>query len=189
MNTKKLTFTFLLILSFLVFSTPTVGGLQHHPYDNLVVAKSASDDTKILYNEKDNAKAVFNNNHRSLHVTDEDIHLMAKVVYGESRGEPYDGKVAVASVILNRARDKKFPKTIEQVIKQRGAFSCVKNGSIEVTPTEECYSAVFDALKGVDPTNNALFFYNPQIATCSWMKNTKKENQRSIGRHVFFVIN
>lgn len=189
MNTKKINFTFLLILSFLVFSTPTVNAINKYPYENLVVAKTNSEDTKILYNEKDSAKAVFNNNHRSLHVTDKDIYIMAQVVYGESRGEPYKGKVAVASVILNRARNKKFPKTIQQVIKQKGAFSCVKNGTIKVTPTEECYSAVFDALKGIDPTNNALFFYNPQIATCSWMKNTKKENQKSIGRHVFFVTN
>ncbi|CAM3014822.1 cell wall hydrolase [Hathewaya histolytica] len=190
MNTKKLILTFTLVLSFLVFTSPTTNALSANKQnEKKVVALNSYAEGKKLYNEKDNAKAVFNNNHQQLKVTDKDIYLMAQIVYGESRGEPYKGKVAVASVILNRARDSHFPKSIEGVIKQKGAFSCVQNGVINVVPTEECYSAVFEALKGNDPTNKALFFYNPKIATCGWMKNTKKSNEQSIGRHVFFIIN
>lgn len=169
----------MVISSFLVFCFPTTEALGYCSYEK----------TEILYSEKDEAKAVFNNTHRNVTITDKDIYLMAQVVYGESRGEPFQGKVAVASVILNRAKNKNFPNSIDGVVKQKGAFSCVKNGTISVIPNEECYNAVFEALKGDDPTNHALYFYNPKIATCSWMKNTKKSNKKAIGQHVFFIIN
>ena len=44
--------------------------------------------------------------------TSGDLYLMARAVYGEARGEPYQGKVAVAAVILNRVRSKDFPNTV-----------------------------------------------------------------------------
>ncbi len=95
---------------------------------------------------------------------------MAKVVYAESNGEPFEGQVAVASVILNRLTYPRFPKTVEGVVKQSGAFSCVRNGNIDVVPSQSNYKAVSQALKGQDPTNKAVFFYNPRIATSTWMK-------------------
>ena len=114
---------------------------------------------------------------------------MAQIVYAESRSEPYDGKVAVASVILNRLKSPGFPKTVEKVIKQKAAFSCLRNGEISVVPDKVSYQAVLDALKGKDPTNNAVFFYNPKIATSGWMKKIGKKNIKPIGNHVFFVVN
>ena len=113
---------------------------------------------------------------------------MAKLVYAESIGEPYAGKVAVASVVLNRTMDPHFPNTIRDVILQKNAFSCVKNGKINANPNQDCYNAVYDAIKGADPTNDALFFYNPSIATCNWMRDTEKFNQTTIGHHTFFKI-
>lgn len=147
------------------------------------------DDNKpeTLYKETINSAAVFNCNEEQIYISDDDIYLMAQVVYGESRAEPYEGKVAVASVILNRIIDKSFPMSVEGVVKQKGAFSCINNGKINVTPTKECYSAVYDALKGKDPTDEALFFYNPKIATCKWMKTVHKKDVKTIGNHVFFV--
>ena len=114
---------------------------------------------------------------------------MSQIVYAESRSEPYEGKVAVASVILNRLKSPGFPKSVEGVIKQKGAFSCLKNGEIDVVPDKVSYSAVIEALKGNDPTNNAIFFYNPKIATSTWMKQVSKSNVKPIGNHVFFVVN
>lgn len=129
---------------------------------------------------------VFNHNDNLIYLTEEDVNLMAKIVYAESKGEPYEGKIAVASVILNRVLSPGFPNSINEVILQPNAFSCVINGEINVTPTEECYSAVYDAIKGNDPTNEALFFYNPSIATCSWMQDVQKTNSKAIGQHLFF---
>ncbi|WP_420825935.1 cell wall hydrolase [Clostridium taeniosporum] len=113
---------------------------------------------------------------------------MAKLVYAESIGEPYDGKVAVASVVLNRVMSPNFPNSIREVIFQKNAFSCVKNGKIKANPNQTCYNAVYDAIKGYDPTNEALFFYNPSTATCAWMHQTQKQDTKTIGHHTFFKI-
>lgn len=145
--------------------------------------------TESKLNGKNNdVLEVFDYAAQKLYITAEDIDLMAKLVYAESIGEPYAGKVAVASVVLNRTMDPHFPNTIREVIFQKNAFSCVKNGKLNANPNQDCYNAVYDAIKGADPTNDALFFYNPSIATCSWMKDTEKINQTTIGHHTFFKI-
>ena len=66
-----------------------------------------------------------------------DIQLMANAVYGESRGEPYIGQVAVASVILNRVNNASFPNSIAGVIFEPRAFTAVADGQIWLTPNEQ----------------------------------------------------
>lgn len=155
-----------------------------------VSAETLSDnsDSINLYKEKEEVAQVFSYKDKKIYITDEEIYLMAQVVYAESRAEPYNGKVAVASVILNRLLHPEFPKTIEGVVKQKGAFSCVINGQLKVIPDESSYNAVLEALKGNDPTEKAVFFYNPKIATSKWMHNVSKHNIKPIGNHVFFVV-
>lgn len=146
------------------------------------------EDEADLYKEEVQAVQVFSVNDRKISITDQDVYLMAQVVCAESRAEPYEGKVAVASVILNRLQSNQFPKSVEDVIMQKNAFSCIRNGEITIIPDPASYNAVLDALKGKDPTGKALFFYNPKIATSSWMKNVDKKNIKSIGNHVFFAV-
>lgn len=176
----------IIVLSFLlvtaIISSKTAYAMS---YMNLV-AESSSSESSGLYNEQEEVVQVFNNEKGSLYLTDKDIFLMSQIVYAESKGEPYAGKVAVASVILNRTLSPGFPNTIQGVITQKNAFSCVKNGKISVTPDEDCRKAVLDAVKGTDPTNRALFFYNPKIATSKWMRDLEKVNVKTIGHHVFF---
>ena len=50
--------------------------------------------------------------------SDRNIRLLAACIYGESRGEPYKGQVAVGAVILNRVKSSKFPNSIAGVIYQ-----------------------------------------------------------------------
>ena len=88
--------------------------------------------------------------------------------------------------MLNRLLNPGFPNSIEGVIFQTNAFSCVRNRDIKANPDQSCYDAVYEAINGTDPTNEALYFYNPAIATCSWMKQTQKKDTKSIGNHVFF---
>jgi len=142
----------------------------------------------IVANSELNNELIEINNNTSINnnITQDEIELMAKLVAAESIGEPYTGKVAVASVVLNRVSNPKFPNTIENVIFQKNAFSCVKNNTLNSYPNEECYKAVHEAINGSDPTNKALFFYNPKIATCNWMKHTNKVNKLTIGHHTFF---
>lgn len=118
----------------------------------------------------------------------EDLHLLAKMIHAESRGEPLKGQIAVGAVILNRVKSDQFPDTVEGVIFQRTKsggyqFSPVQDGSINLEPDERAYEAAQAALDGEDPTNGALFFYNPDIATDKWIRTLPVSY--SIGNHVF----
>ncbi|OTA42280.1 MAG: spore cortex-lytic protein [Symbiobacterium thermophilum] len=83
----------------------------------------------------------------------DNLHLLAQVVCGEARGEPYEGKVAVAAVILNRTLDNRFPDSVAGVVYQTHAFESVSNGEIYKETTEECFKAARAALAGWDPSN------------------------------------
>lgn len=112
-----------------------------------------------------------------------DLNLLARVVYGEARGEPYTGQVAVAAVVLNRVRSASFPNSVAGVVYQSGAFDCVADGQINMTPNQSAYNAARDALNGWDPSYGCLFYYNPRTATSKWMlSRTVKLN---IGNHAF----
>lgn len=112
-----------------------------------------------------------------------DIQLMANAVYGESRGEPYTGQVAVASVILNRVNSSTFPNTVSGVIFEPGAFTAVADGQIWLTPNENAKKAVVDAINGWDPTGEALYYFNPDTATSSWIWG--RPQIKRIGKHIF----
>lgn len=112
-----------------------------------------------------------------------DLNLLARVVYGEARGEPYTGQVAVAAVVLNRVKSSSFPNTVAGVVYQSGAFDCVADGQINLTPNQSAYNAARDALNGWDPTSNCLFYYNPRTATSKWM--LSRPVKLTIGNHAF----
>lgn len=112
-----------------------------------------------------------------------DIQLMANAVYGEARGEPYEGQVAVAAVILNRLESATFPNSVSGVIFEPRAFTAVADGQIWLTPNETARQAVLDAINGWDPSGNALYYFNPVTATSSWIWTRPQIKQ--IGKHIF----
>ena len=112
-----------------------------------------------------------------------DIKLMANAVYGEARGEPYEGQVAVASVILNRVQSDTFPNTVSGVIFEPRAFTAVADGQIWLTPNEKAEKAVLDAINGWDPTGHALYYFNPDTATSAWI--WSRPQIKTIGKHIF----
>lgn len=112
-----------------------------------------------------------------------DLYLLAKVVYGEARGEPYTGQVAVAAVVLNRVASPDFPNTISGVVYQPWAFTCVNDGQINLSPDDTAIKAARDALNGWDPSYGALYYYNPKTATNQWIRQLKIHV--TIGNHVF----
>ncbi|MBQ8177793.1 MAG: spore cortex-lytic enzyme [Clostridia bacterium] len=112
-----------------------------------------------------------------------DLNLLARVVYGEARGEPYLGQVAVAAVVLNRVKSSSFPNTISGVVYQPWAFTAVNDGQINLTPNDTARKAAQDAMNGWDPTYGCLYYYNPRTATSNWIR--QKEIHLSIGSHVF----
>lgn len=117
--------------------------------------------------------------------TEQDLKLIANAVYGEARGEPYDGQVAVAAVILNRLDSPDFPNTISGIIFQPGAFTAVSDGQIWLEPNEQAKEAVLDAMNGWDPSENALYYFNPKTATSEWIWTRKQIKQ--IGEHIFCI--
>jgi N-acetylmuramoyl-L-alanine amidase len=112
-----------------------------------------------------------------------DIQLMANAVYGESRGEPFTGQVAVAAVILNRVNSSSFPNTVSGVIFEPRAFTAVADGQIYLTPNETAKKAVLDAINGIDPTGEALYYFNPDTATSNWI--WSRPQIKKIGKHIF----
>ncbi len=111
------------------------------------------------------------------------LYLLARLVHGEARGEPYRGKVAVAAVVLNRVKSASFPNTIAGVIYQSGAFDAVSDGQINLQPDSESINAARDAMNGWDPTNGCLYYYNPKTATSRWM--LSRTVLLRIGDHAF----
>lgn len=114
-----------------------------------------------------------------------DLYLLARCIYGEARGEPYTGKVAVGAVILNRVKSKEFPNTISGVIYQPWAFTAVNDGQINLGTNDECLRAAQDSLNGWDPTYGCIYYYNPKTATNQWIRTRKIV--LTIGKHVFAV--
>lgn len=112
-----------------------------------------------------------------------DLNLLSRLVYGEARGEPYTGQVAVAAVVLNRVEHSSFPNTISGVIYQSGAFDVVSDGQINLTPNDTAKKAAQDALNGWDPTNGAIYYFNPSTATNKWI--WSRPMTVTIGKHRF----
>lgn len=116
-------------------------------------------------------------------ISDEDMKLLARAVYSEARGEPYEGQVAIAAVILNRVKSELFPNTISEVIFQPGAFTAVSDGQFWLEPDETAYQAAKDALNGWDPTYEAIYYFNPDTATSKWI--WSRPQIKKIGKHIF----
>lgn len=112
-----------------------------------------------------------------------DVNLLAKVIYGEARGEPYAGQVAVGAVILNRVKSSKFPNTMSGVIYQSGAFDAVADGQVNLTPDSTAKKAAQDAINGWDPSYGAIYYFNPSTATNKWI--WSRPLTVTIGKHRF----
>ncbi len=117
--------------------------------------------------------------------SDADVNLLARLIYGEARGESYVGQVAVGAVVINRIKSASFPNTMSGVIYQKYAFTAVDDGQINLTPNATAKKAAQDAMNGWDPTYGALYYYNPVTATSSWI--FSRQTTVTIGRHVFAI--
>ena len=101
------------------------------------------------------------------------VNLLARLIYGEARGEPYTGQVAVGAVVLNRVKSSSFPNTISGIIYQSGAFDVVRDGQINLTPNDT----------GWDPSYGAIYYFNPSTATNKWI--WSRPMTVTIGKHRF----
>lgn len=111
------------------------------------------------------------------------VNLLARLIYGEARGEPYTGQVAVGAVVMNRVKSSSFPNSISGVIYQSGAFDAVSDGQINMSPDSTAKKAAQDAINGWDPSYGAIYYFNPSTATNKWI--WSRPMTITIGRHRF----
>ncbi len=130
-----------------------------------------------------NAMGISSSTSSSASPNDANIELLARVINGEARGEPYEGQVAVGAVVLNRVDHPSFPNSIAGVVYQKGAFTAVDDGQINAAMYASSRRAARDALNGWDPTGGAIYYYNPRTATNQWIRT--REVICTIGEHVF----
>jgi len=124
-------------------------------------------------------------NQSSSPYTKEEIDLLAHLVHAEAEGEPFEGKIAIVQVVLNRLKDEKFPKTIKEVIYQKNQFESVNNGRIKLEWDQSDYDAVMKALNGANVVGDSIFFFEPKR-----VKNSKRvigysQITKQIGKHLF----
>ncbi|WP_078427768.1 cell wall hydrolase [Alkalihalobacterium alkalinitrilicum] len=119
-----------------------------------------------------------------INFSEEELDLLARIVRAEAQTEPFEGKVAVADVVLNRVESPQFPDTIKEVIYEPRQFQPVANGQVNKPADEESIEAVEAALTDMrNISEDSLFFYNPDIATSRWLDT--RETTVVIGQHVF----
>lgn len=93
-----------------------------------------------------------------------DLDLLSRLIMAEAQGEPYNAKVAVGAVVMNRISSGLFADSVNGVIYQKingyDQFTPVANGWINKPADSDSINAAKDALNGVDPTNGALWYYD-----------------------------
>lgn len=99
----------------------------------------------------------------SASVSQADLDLMAAIIECEAGGEPYEGKIGVGAVVMNRVRSSQFPNTISEVIYQSGQFSPVASGKLASVLSrgarQDCYDAARDVFAGANTVGDCLFFH------------------------------
>ncbi|MEC0373500.1 spore cortex-lytic enzyme [Paenibacillus chibensis] len=149
------------------------------PSENTAAKEPAAGNNNNAGGDKSEPMASAN----TMGLSENDLKIMANAVYGESRGEPFEGQVAVAAVILNRVKSPSFPNTVHGVIFQPGAFTAVADGQIWLEPNEVARKAVQQALNGWDPSGGCLYYFNPKTATSKWI--WSRPQVKTIGQHIF----
>ena len=95
-----------------------------------------------------------------------DRYLLANLIYCEAGGEPYEGQLAVGSVVINRVLSGNYPDSVVGVIYQNRQFSPVASGRLELAlasnkATTGCYRAADEAMSGVTNVGNCVYFRTP----------------------------
>jgi N-acetylmuramoyl-L-alanine amidase len=154
----------------------TVSASQKNPLTTLYFSR-----TELLSQEQQ-SKAT-----RRYAVSEEELLLLQKIVMAEAEGEPYQGKVAVANVVLNRLRSANFPDTIYKVIYQKHQFSPVANGRLKrVKPNDDSIKAVNAALSGVKEVPDSTYFFLSLKLAQDLTVHHSQEYVKTIGNHTFY---
>ncbi|WP_379132360.1 cell wall hydrolase [Paenibacillus sp. sgz500958] len=136
----------------------------------------------MLLNQEEQSKATW-----IYAVSEEEVLLLQKIVMAEAESEPYQGKVAVANVVLNRLRSANFPDTIKDVIYQKSQFSPVANGRLKrVQPNEDSIRAVEAALSGIKEVSDDTYFFLSLKLAQDLTVHHSRTYAKTIGNHTFY---
>jgi len=176
----------------------TINGLikdDIYPGMKLLIPQNAQNPAKVSDSSGETVsrggvdREAYSKSGSGIYYTAEDRMLLAKLIHAEAEGEPYEGKVAVGAVVVNRVKSPNFPNTIKGVVYQVDElgfyqFSPVEEGRLDyITPNKDSLNAADDALAGTDPTGGALYFFNPAKISNTWL--LSKSIIYKIGNHVF----
>lgn len=119
---------------------------------------------------------------------EEDLYWLSRLINAEAGNQPFDGKLAVGNVVMNRVEDTTCPDTIYGVIFDRryGVQFSVIEGGIYATPNEESIVAAKLCLEGYNIVPGSIYFVNPDIGATSWFARTRVF-VASIGEHDFYA--
>ena len=163
-----------------IFGSQTLEAVKYFQRKNGLtvdgIAGSATLKAMGIYNSSNSSSSSSSSNSSN-------VNLLARLIYGEARGEPYTGQVAVGAVVMNRVKSSSFPNTISGVIYQSGAFDAVRDGQINLSPNSTAIKAAQDAINGWDPSYGAVYYFNPSTATNKWI--WSRPMTVTIGRHRF----
>jgi spore germination cell wall hydrolase CwlJ-like protein len=126
--------------------------------------------------------------HAGADVSDSELHCLAGAIYFESKGEPLAGQLAVAEVIINRAKSGRYPSTLCGVVKQRGQFSFVRGGQMPpiakgTASWRNAVAIAHIAAKDLadSPASKALSFHARRVSP-GW----KLTRIATVGNHIFY---
>ncbi|MGH4123955.1 MAG: cell wall hydrolase [Clostridium sp.] len=129
-----------------------------------------------------NGKATPLNTSKVISYSNSDVKLLARLINAEAGGESYDTMLSVGAVVVNRVQSPKFPSNISGVINEKNnsyyQFTPVMNGMINKVPTDIAIKAAYESLKGSDPTNGALYFFENTV-TNEWLTSKKVATVKS----------
>lgn len=168
-----------------IYGSATVEAVKYFQRKNGLTADGIAGKATFAALGMNDSVRVLENEQSGSSYTNSDLYLLAKCIYAEARGESYTGQVAVGAVILNRVKSSAFPNSVAGVVYQKGAFTAVTDGQINLSPDNTAMNAAQDALNGWDPTYGCLYYYNPAVATSSWIFG--RTTVTTIGKHVFAI--
>lgn len=155
-------------------------------FSNLNAAPNSNNKTNIVQT----------NNSFKIYKNSDDINILAGTIYDEARGESSEGRYAVASVIWNRAHQKRWSKLgLVGVCLQRMQFSGWNKGYLNIQIINKKQQQIWDECKQIakqmlnnnfKPIINSNHYYNPKLASPSW--GNKMKNIKYIGNHKFGIL-
>jgi N-acetylmuramoyl-L-alanine amidase len=127
--------------------------------------------------------------HDPMELSAKDLDELARIVQAEAGVCSEDGMIAVAGVVLNRVRAGYADGSVHGVISERDQFSAYGDSDFKGTPSDAAVAAAKAAAAGADPSNGALYYFNPYLVSPGWergMKQTARIGTDEMDTHVFF---